>query len=175
MERFRNKTSEDLMGIPRRLIEYLEASGVEFEVIHHPERFTAQELAQVEGVPGKSHAKVVMAASGKAGEAGEERMRHWMAVLPSDRMLDAGKFGAIAGEELRVEGEAEFAEVFPDCETGAMPPFGELYEVPTYVDLGLGNSEFVVFEAGTHQHAIRMRYEDFERLAGAHPGDLASG
>ena len=143
------------MGIPARLIEFLKENKVRYEVLHHPEAFTAPELAAIEHVKGRSHAKVVMV------RAGGELV---MAVLPTDHRIDLEKLGKVTGRETALAGEGEFKVLFPDCAVGTMPPFGQLYGVATYVDRGLAESDRIVFEAGTHSDAVKMRYADYERL-----------
>src|SRR6266436_3456822 len=113
------------MGIPTRLIDFLDQSKVRYEILHHPEAFTSHELAAIEHVKGKDRAKVVMV------KAGVEIL---MALLP-------------------------------DCAIGTMPPFGHLYGVTTYLDRSVAEADKLVFEAGTHSDAIKMRYADYERLA----------
>ncbi len=152
------------MNIPMKLLVFLNEHHVQYEVIHHPQRFTAQELAQIEGVKGSQHAKVVMVKSNGS---------HQMTVLPSDRMLDLQKLDETTGKDWQIENEDEFKELFPDCETGAMPPFGSLYDLPTYVDASLTNNDTIVFEAGTHTDAIKMKYRDFEELAHQMVADLS--
>lgn len=139
------------MNIPIRLIDFLNQHKVRYEIVHHPLAYTAQELAAIEGVPGREHAKVIVVKL-PAGLA--------LAVLPADRRIDLGRLGATG-----LAGEAEFREVFPDCELGTMPPFGLLYGVTTYVDRSLGENTRIVFEAGTHSDAIKMSYADYERIA----------
>jgi len=143
------------MGIPARLIEFLKENKVRYEVLHHPEAFTAPELAAIEHVKGRSHAKVVMV------RAGGELV---MAVLPTDHRIDLGKLGKVMGRETALAGEGEFKALFPDCAVGTMPPFGQLYGVATYLDKSLAESDRIVFEAGTHSDAVKMRYADYERL-----------
>jgi Ala-tRNA(Pro) deacylase len=152
------------MGIPTRLIEYLNQSKIRYDVLHHPEAFTAQELAAIEHVKGRSHAKVVMI---KAD--GEE----FMAVLPADHRVDLEKLDKATGKHTTLATEAEFKALFPDCAVGSMPPFGQLYGVATYVDASLIGAEQIVFEAGTHSDAIRMSYADYARLAKPTAADFA--
>lgn len=152
------------MSIPNRLLEFLNTRHVPYELLVHAKRFTAQELAEIEGVPGKQHAKVVMVKSDGM---------HRMAVLPSDRMIDLQKLEKVTGKDWTIEDEDEFSELFPDCETGAMPPFGELYDVPMVVDRSMADCEEIIFEAGTHTDAIKMKYRDYESLAGAEVADFA--
>lgn len=144
------------MGIPTRLIEFLDQSKVRYEILHHPEAFTSHELAAIEHVKGKDRAKVVMI------KAGAEIV---MAVLPTDRRIDLQKIGEITGRPTTKAAEAEFKPLFPDCAIGTMPPFGHLYGVATYLDRSVAEADKLVFEAGTHSDAIKMKYADYERLA----------
>jgi Ala-tRNA(Pro) deacylase len=152
------------VGVPARLIEFLNESKARYEVLHHPEAFTAQELAAIEHVKGRSHVKVVMV------KAGADVI---MAVLPSDLRIDLEKLGKIVGTKTAMAAEADFGALFPDCVVGTMPPFGGLYGVTAYVDTSLSESAKIVFEAGTHSDAIRMRYADYERLAKPAVADFA--
>lgn len=152
------------MGVPVRLIEFLNQNKVRYEVLHHPEAFTAQELAAIEHVKGRSHAKVVMVKAD--GEV-------LMAVLPSDLRIDLEKLGKVTGRKMALATEADFGALFPDCVVGTMPPLGGLYGVGGYVDASLSEAGKIVFEAGTHSDAIRMRYADYERLAKLTVADFA--
>lgn len=151
------------MELPAKLIAFLNQSNVRYEVIHHPAAFTAQELAALEHVKGRNHAKVVIV---KAGG------RPVMVVLPADHRVDLTKLDKLLGAPAALATEAEFKMLFPDCAVGAMPPFGSLYELPVYVDQCLADDEFIVFEAGTHTDAVRMSYADYGRLAHAPVADL---
>jgi Ala-tRNA(Pro) deacylase len=152
------------MGVPTKLIDFLNQSKVRYEVLHHPEAFTAQELAAIEHVSGRSHAKVVMVKTDR---------ELLMTVLPADHRLDLEKLDKIAGRQTALATEAEFKSLFPDCAVGSMPPFGQLYGVATYLDKSLAEAERIVFEAGTHSDAIKMRYTDYERLAKPTIADFA--
>jgi Ala-tRNA(Pro) deacylase len=153
------------MSIPVRLAEFLHKNNAPYEVIQHPVKFTAQELSAVEHVSGKRHAKVVMIALD--GE--------WiMAVLPSNHRVDLELLVRLTGKRAALASESEFDKLFPDCERGSMPPFGNLYGVPTFVDRSLVCDDSIVFEAGTHTQAIRMLYSDFERLAKPTIGDFSA-
>jgi Ala-tRNA(Pro) deacylase len=89
-----------------------------------------------------------------------------MAVMPATARADFGKLKSALGvKEIRLATELEFTGLFPDCDVGAMPPFGNLYGIPVYVDEALAEDEEIIFNAGTHQDTIRMRYADFARLA----------
>lgn len=149
-----------------RLEAYLRENGVGFEVHHHPEAFTAQEVAAAEHVPGRMVGKVVALKSGD-GIA--------MAVVPAPAQVDLDKAAAAAGsDDVRIATEEEFGSTFSDCDTGAMPPFGNgtLYDVPVFVDNTLAQQETVVFDAGTHKDTVHLRYADFERLVKPKTVDL---
>src|SRR5439155_20561035 len=88
-----------------------------------------------------------------------------LAVLPASNRVQLGRLAADVGKCVRLATEQEFSSLFPDCEPGAMPRFGSLYNLPTYVDESLAADEAIVFNAGTHRDAIRMRYDDFVRVA----------
>lgn len=144
------------MSISKRVKTYLEEEGVAYEHGEHPRAFTAQEVAAAEHVPGKELAKTVMLTDGEA---------FIMAVLPATEMVDVDEFREIAGNpDLRLADEEEFSGLFPNVETGAMPPFGNLYDVPVFVDATLREDESITFNAGTHTDTIRLTYTDFERL-----------
>ena len=144
------------MNIPTKLIEFLNQQKVRYTVLHHPEAFTAQELSAIEGVKGRNHAKVVIVKTGA---------NLLMVVLPADHRIELDRLDKLTGQGTVLATEAEFKASFPDCAPGTMPPFGKLYGVETWVDTGLTNNEFIVFEAGTHTDAIRMSYTDYARLA----------
>jgi len=144
------------MPIPAKLIELLDQNKVRYTVLHHPEAFTAQELSAIEGVKGRNHAKVVIL------KAGSQMI---MAVLPADHRIELERFERLCGQRVVLATEAEFKTAFSDCAVGAMPPFGKLYGLPTWVDVSLTQAESIVFEAGTHTDAIRIRYADYARLA----------
>jgi Ala-tRNA(Pro) deacylase len=152
------------MKIPKRLIDCLEQNKVRYEVLQHPEAVTAQRIAQAEHVKGRHHAKVVMV---KAGD------QHIMTVLPADHQIDLQKASAAIGRPASIDREEEFKPLFPDCAVGAMPPLGNLYGVPTYVDKRLAGQDYVVFEAGTHSDAIKLSYRDYEKIAQPRVADLA--
>jgi len=139
------------MRIPKRLLDFLNRSQVHYEIVHHPVAYTAQELAAIEGVRGREHAKVIVVKMPGCLA---------LAVLPADLRIDLARLGATA-----LATEAELRETFPDCEIGTMPPFGHLYGVATYTDRNLAENTRIVFEAGTHSDAIKISYADYERLA----------
>ncbi|PYK32733.1 MAG: deacylase [Verrucomicrobia bacterium] len=152
------------MKIPKQLIDCLNENKVRYEILHHPEAVTAQRLAQAEHVKGRHHAKVVILKSGE---------QHLMTVLPADCQIDLEKVGKVIGKTASLGKEPEFKSLFPDCAIGAMPPFGNLYGLPTYVDKHLAEQDYIVFEAGTHTDAIKMSYRDYEKIVKPQVEDLA--
>lgn len=146
------------------LKRYLEEKRVPFEMLTHPAAYTAQEVAAAQHVPGRDLAKVVIA---KTGE------RFVMAVLPALHRVDLLKLAAAVPErDARLASEPEFAALFPQCEPGAMPPFGNLFDLDVYVDKSLAREEHIVFQAGTHTDTVRMRYSDFAALVRPTVGDF---
>ncbi len=144
------------MPIHTKLREFLDANGVAYEVRSHLQAFTAQEVAAAQHVPGREMAKVVSVRAGR---------EFLMAVLPAPQRVDLGQLGAAAGKpDLHLATEAEFAGLFPACEAGAMPPFGNLYGLPVWVDQALTRDKDISFNAGTHEQTVRMAYADFARL-----------
>jgi Ala-tRNA(Pro) deacylase len=96
-----------------------------------------------------------------------------MLVLAASSVVDVAKVSGVLGKQARLASEREFASAFPDCEAGAMPPFGNLYDVAVYVDQALGRNERIVFQAGTHTVTMSVAYADFERLARPTVADIA--
>jgi len=144
------------MPILTKLREFLDRNNVRYDVASHPQAFTAQEVAAAQHVPGKELAKVVILRSGRT---------FLMAVLPAPYRVDIERARAATGKpDLTFATEQEFAGLFPQCEPGAMPPFGNLFNLETYVDETLTRDEQIVFNAGTHTQTVRMKYADFARL-----------
>lgn len=149
------------MPMNARVQSLLEGSHVPYEVLAHPLAFTAQGVAHASHVSGWQMAKVVLVRP----SSGASMM---MAVLPASCRLDLRHFEEVAGTKgIALVSEAEVHDVFPDCETGAMPPFGNLYGLPVFVDAHLAREKELVFQAGNHREAVRVHYADFERLV--HP------
>ncbi len=152
------------MPILTTLKQYLDTEAVPYEVLTHAPAYTAQEVAAAQHVAGRELAKVVIARADGA---------FVMAVLPAPRRLDLQKLGAALGaRDVRLATEPEFAALFPQCDPGAMPPFGNLYGLPVVVDASLAADETVVFQAGTHTETVRMRYDDFVSLVRPRVRDL---
>jgi Ala-tRNA(Pro) deacylase len=145
------------MAIPASIERFVRESGVSFTPIHHRVAFTAQEEAAATHVPGIEWAKtVVCMADGKP----------ILAVLPAHYRLDFYALRRMIGaRDLRLAAEHEFSGLYPECETGAMAPFGTLYQQPVYVDESLATDPYIVFNAGTHVDAMKMRLSDFILLA----------
>ncbi len=149
-----------------RLLAYLKGNNVPFQSMKHHAAFTAQEVAAAQKVPGKQVAKVVIIkADGTMA----------MLVMPASHRIDFRKLNAIlGGKEARLAEEEEFANLFPDCDTGAMPPFGNLYHVTVYVDKSLTEDPEIVFNAGTHTETLKVSYADYSRLANPIVADFAA-
>ncbi len=143
------------MPILGKLRKILDDNNIRYRVVTHSEAYTAQELAAAEHVPGDQMAKVVM-----VRHAGKSLM----AVLPATRRIDFEMLHAVLGGESRLETEEEFKDLFPGCETGAEPPFGNLFGLDVLVDGSLAKHAEITFNAGTHRDSICMRYEDYNSL-----------
>lgn len=155
------------MSCRQRLEGYLRENGAPFEVQHHARAITAQEVAATEHIPGKMFAKTVMVLP-----ADEEKPI--MLVLPAPYHVNLQKAAAaLDAREVLLAEEEEFEESFPDCEVGAMPPFGNLYGVSVYVDKALSEDEAIVFRAGTHTDTMSVSYADFEQLVEPTVAELA--
>jgi Ala-tRNA(Pro) deacylase len=139
------------------LMEYLDAQKVVYVVISHSPAYTAQGIAGLVHISGKELAKtVIVRLDGKLV----------MAVLPAKFYVDLMllRKGAKA-KTVALAGEDEFSDRFPECETGAMPPFGNLFGLDVFADDSLERDKEIAFNAGTHRELIRMTWEDFKRLA----------
>ncbi len=139
-----------------RLEAYLREQKVPYDVQEHATAYTAQEVAASESIPGKIVAKTVLVFADATLT---------MLVVPASYFVDLSRAAEALGvKDVRLAHEDEFATRFPDCELGAMPPFGNLYALPVYVDVSLAEDETIVFPAGSHTETLSMRYADFERL-----------
>jgi len=153
------------MSIPIALKDFLEMHNVQYEHDTHPEVYTTQELAAVEHEPGMHVVKVVVV---KADD------RFVLAALPAPYSIDFGKMKRILNaKEARLATEEEFKDLFPECDVGAMPPFGELYHMEMWVDEHMRDNDRILFNAGTHRDAIKMWYGDFERIFHPKSGDFS--
>ncbi len=139
-----------------KLLEYLTKNNVAFELKNHPNAFAAQDVAFKSGVPGRLFAKTVMVKL-------NDKMA--MAVLPADSKVDFHLLReTAAAETITLAVESEFEEKFPDCELGAMPPFGHLYDMEVFVAGSLIRADSISFNAGTHTEILTMPFWEFERL-----------
>lgn len=137
---------------------FLKKAGVPFEVIEHAPAYDAQHAAHELHVPGRMLAKTVLLRADRG-------FTYLVAVLPAERWVDFRKAAkAIGGGSLELAAEAEIAERCPDCERGALPPFGSQYGMKTLLDRSLLSEPWIVFEGNTHHAAIRMRTDDFRKL-----------
>lgn len=142
--------------IVRRLKEFLDAQKIKYVVISHSPAYTAMEVAQSAHIPGKDLAKVVIVVLDG---------RTCMAVMPAIRKLDLERLRQSANaSEARLATEDEFRKLFPECETGAMPPFGNLYGMEVYVSSQLSEDHEIAFNAGSHTEIIKLSYHDYARL-----------
>jgi Ala-tRNA(Pro) deacylase len=149
-----------------KLKEYLEKNQVRYEVGYHERVYTSQEIAAAMHVPGRELAKVVMVkADGKMV----------MLVLPASCQVETKKLKKALQKckKLRIAKEREFEELFPDCEVGAMPPFGNLYHLEVWVDQVLTEDEFIFFRAGSHVETLKVKYNDYARLVNPRVGDFS--
>jgi Ala-tRNA(Pro) deacylase len=138
------------------LTEYLDKHNVRYILISHSPAFTAQGIAGLTHIPGRELAKtVIVKLDGKLV----------MAVVPAMFHVDLRLLKEATESKTAVMAyEDEFRDLFPECETGAMPPFGNLYGIPVFAEESLARDKEIVFNAGTHRDLIRMAWEDFEKL-----------
>jgi Ala-tRNA(Pro) deacylase len=151
----------------KKLKEFLDSERVKYLTVNHSPAYTAQEIAASAHVRGKEMAKtVIITIKGKMA----------MAVLPASRKIGFDMLREAAGAEtVQLASEQAFRDMFPGCEVGAMPPFGNLYGMDVYVSKQLAEDEEIVFNAGSHTELIRMGYKDFERLVKPKVARIAYG
>ena len=139
-----------------KLKEYLDANSVKYVTIKHSLAYTAQEVAASAHVRGRDMAKsVVVKADGALA----------LVVVPAAQKVDVDRVREVAGaKKVEIATEWDFRNAFPECDLGAMPPFGNLYGMKVYVDPRLAADEEIAFNAGTHTEVMRLPYADFERL-----------
>jgi Ala-tRNA(Pro) deacylase len=144
----------------KKIKEYLDRNEVPYLTISHSQAFTAQQIAASAHIPGKNMVKTVMVIINGVMA---------MAVLPASYYVDFNLLKDVTGEgNVRLASEMEFKDMFPDCEVGAMPPFGNLYNLSVYVAKVLTEEEQIAFNAGTHTEIIQMAYRHYDHLE--HPG-----
>jgi Ala-tRNA(Pro) deacylase len=141
----------------KKLKEFLDREKIKYVSIIHSTAYTAQEVAASTHITGKELAKVVIVKLD--GEMA-------MAVLPANRKIVLQDLREVTGsDQVKFAAEEEFRAKFPECETGAMPPFGNLYGMEVYAAASLSENEEIAFNAGSHTEVIKLAYKDFERLA----------
>lgn len=149
----------------KKLKDFLERENVKYVSVYHSIAYTAQEIAESVHVKGREMAKTVMVKlDGKLA----------MAVLPASHQVDFERLKAVAGaHNTALAAEKEFRDLFPDCDIGAMPPFGNLYGMDVFVSRDLTKDKEIAFNAGSHYELIRLAYKDFEKLVKPHLGDFS--
>jgi Ala-tRNA(Pro) deacylase len=140
----------------KKLKEFLDSNKIKYVSITHSSAYTAMEIAALAHVPGKDLAKTVMI---------KTNGHMAMVVLPATHMIKMDLLKKVIGSDnVRLATEQEFKDKFADCEVGAMPPFGNLYNMEVYASDLLRDDEEIVFNAGSHTELIKLSYKDFERL-----------
>jgi len=138
------------------LVKYLNLNGVQYQVISHVPAYSAHSVALATHVADRDLAKTLLV---RADE------QYWMAVLRADYHINQRLLKhALEAKHVSLATEEELAVFFPDCEVGAMPPFGKLYALPVIVDRSLSDDETIVFNACTHTESIRMKFADYEQM-----------
>lgn len=154
------------MSINERLRRELELRKVPHEVLEHREVVRAQEVAEATHVPGSLLAKPIVIREGDG--------RYYMVVVTAPQRVDLSAIHQYTGRPRgRLASEAEIESLFPDCEPGAMPPIGHLYGMVTYIDEEFRRHEDVYFQAGNHHEVVKMRFADFENVAGPFIGEFS--
>jgi len=146
------------MAMKEKLLAYLDAHSVAYQHTTHPTAYTAREVASAEHLPEHMVAKTVVFLN----ENG-----YGMAILPADTVVNLEELRIALGfHRLRLATEPELVELFPNCELGAMPPFGNgaLFELPVYADSSMVAEDTIAFNAGTHRDVVRMAWKDYQRL-----------
>ena len=139
-----------------RLQHFLKLYRVPYSLIQHAPAFSSQMAAAAMHIPGREMAKTVVLEGGA---------QSYLAVLPASYHVDLDRMAEVVEEPVHPASEDKIRELFPDCELGAIPPFGRLYGVPVSLDVTLAVGREIVFPAGSHSDAFRMSYQDFEELA----------
>ena len=148
-----------------RLDELLVSRHVSFQRLPHRRTYTANGMAQALHVKGRQVAKTVLLRTGQG---------HMLAVLPATHHIDLEQLRADLGDErIALANEDDMDRLFPDCERGAVPPFGSLYQLPTFLDNSLAEDESIVFEGPDHEQAIRIALQDYEAIEHPRHGHFA--
>jgi Ala-tRNA(Pro) deacylase len=150
------RIKKEMIMPAKKLKVFLDSNKIKYKTLSHPTVYTAQEIAASAHIPGKELAKTVMVKiDGKIA----------MAVLPASYKVDFELLKkATNAKKVELASEQEFQDIFPDCEIGAMPPFGNLYGMDVFVADSLAEDEEIAFNAGSHAELIKLSYNDFERV-----------
>jgi Ala-tRNA(Pro) deacylase len=139
-----------------KLKSFLDSRGIKYVTIKHSPAFTAPEIAASSDISGRIFAKTVV-----VDIAGEQAL----VVLPANRKIMLSDLRDLFDDpEVKLAAETDFMDRFPDCELGAMPPFGNLYGLPVYIAPSFTEEREIAFNAGTHHEVIKMEFKDFDRL-----------
>jgi len=150
----------------KKMKKFLDEHGIKYVTFQHSPAYTAQEIAQSAHIPGKNLAKIVMLRV-------DDRLA--MAVVPASHQVNLESLKDAANANMvELANEQEFKGMFPDCETGAMPPFGNLYDMSVFVSEALAEDEAIAFNAGTHTELVGLAYRDFERLVQPKLGNFSA-
>lgn len=154
------------MAVATTMQDYLGRWGVEYEVVPHPHTVSSLETAEAAHISGDQLAKCVMT---------EDYKGYLMVVIPASHQVEFDQLDVELDRRLELASEEELADIFTDCETGAIPPLGEAYGIDVALDDSLADCEDVYFEAGDHSELIHLRGEDFRDLmAGAERGEFST-
>lgn len=151
----------------KRVKEYLDTNGIEYESVFHRVTYTSQETAEQTHIKGNELAKaVVFEADGK----------YVLVAAPASRRIDVEKVRSFLGtNKVELADEATFGQLFPGCELGAMPPLGHLFGMRMLADRKLKDDPEIAFNAGTHTEVLKIRFRDFEQLEEPKFADLVNG
>ncbi len=145
------------MATLERLLDYLDENHVEYMHTVHETAFRASEVACAEHMLPCNFAKAVVFSTSRG---------FGMAVLPADCVLDLKELRAgLGASQARLATEEELKQLFPECELGAMPPIGRLFDLPVYLESSMAADASIAFNAGTHRDVVHMRFQDYEALA----------
>jgi Ala-tRNA(Pro) deacylase len=155
------------MALLKKIQEYLEKEKIAYKASCHPTAYTALEVAGVEHIPGKQMVKSVIIKSGDNS--------YLMCVMPAIHLVDFEKLRKVSKmDNLRLAEEEEIANIFPDYEIGAEPPFGHLHGLKVFADKILEEDDEIAFNAGTHTDIVRIKFKDFKRVVNPLIADIGT-
>lgn len=155
------------MGIPRTVDDYLGQAKVSYDLVEHTRTLRAREAALSAKVPPRRMAKAVVLRD-------QRTQRPVMAVVPADHHLELKWLKDELGLDLAFLRENELEPLFPDCQPGAVPPFGEAYDLTTIWDQSLVNQPELYVEAGDHEHLIHLSQAGVSRILRGQPHAIIS-